>query len=276
MTPSNSTNPLGRGRKRKILVADDSITIQKLVNLTLAGTDFEIITALDGHDAKNKIKRMKPEIVLLDAKLREVSGIKICTEMKRDKDQKMIRVVLLRANITQAEKDTMSKAGADGYLDKPFDSKALWIILQGLTTGLEEVSGPKVMDSEDTTSKTQAPQSGPFSSYRETDKQVTGDPHSRLHSAATEILTPPPPVPPPPPVSVAVETPAVPEDTEEQPVKFSMSEDSPPDFNTGEVTNRISYDTLAREEIRSWIEKYLPPMAERLLKDEISRLFQKK
>jgi len=269
MTPSNSSNPLGRGRKRKILVADDSITIQKLVNLTLAGTEFEIITALDGHDAKNKIKRMKPEIVLLDAKLREVSGIKICTELKRDKDQKAIRVILLRANLSKEETDTMSKAGADGYLDKPFDSKALWGMLQGLSGGFEESSAPKTVDSEETTSKTPAPKSGPFSSYRETDKQVSGDPHSRLHSIAAEILPGTFGTPEPMPVATS-------EDTEEQPVKISLSEEPPPDFSTGEVTNRISYDSLAREEIRSWIEKYLPPMAERLLKDEISRLFQKK
>ena len=274
MTDSNLSNSLGRGRKRKILVADDSITIQKLVNLTLAGTEFEIITALDGHDAKNKIKRMKPEIVLLDAKLREVSGIKICTEMKRDKEQKSIRVFLLKGSLTKEEHDTLSKAGADGYLDKPFDSKALWGVLQGLTPRLEDSGVSKSSDYEDTTSKSQAPRSGPFSSYRETDKQVsdkqtTADPHTRLQSVPAEFLSSAGSLVPEPSAPIA-------EDTEEQAVKISLVEEPPPEFNTGEVTNRISYDSLAREEIRSWIEKNLPPLAERLLKDEISRLFQKK
>jgi DNA-binding response OmpR family regulator len=255
-------NPLTKARKRKLLIADDSITIQKLVNLTMAGTDFEVVTAFDGFDAKNKIKRLKPELVFLDAKLREISGLKLCTEIRKDKQLKNTRVILLRSNPSADEREAMAKVGPDAYLDKPFDSRALLSVIQNLAGGVEEQMEPAdKIDSEDDTKKmkipTAAPSQGPFTSFREAEKITGRDPESRLASIAAELVAGQSVTDP------QGETPAL-----------SVRED-PLDFTPGEVTNRIRYDDLAREEIRAWVERNLPLLAEEFLKQEITKMLSK-
>lgn len=275
----NST-PLSRSRKRKLLVADDSITIQKLVNLTLAGTEFEVITAFDGFDAKNKIKRLKPELILLDAKLREINGLKLCAEIRKDKQLKSVQIILMRSNPTAEEREAMAKVGPDAYLDKPFDSRALWAMIQNLTGLSEERTDPAArVDSEDDTKKVLIPAapaaaSGPFSSYREAEKTLPKDPQSRLASIAAEIDRDRHEAKGQP-VSGGEEALQAEEPSVELPPVHLRLEEAAQDSREVEVTGRIRFDELAREEIRAWIDKNLPALAEKQLKQEITKLLLK-
>jgi len=116
----------------RVLVADDSITIQKLVNLTFASTAYEVIAAADGHDALMKIRSLKPEVVFLAAELPQVDGFKICEMLRKDSAFEGIKVVILR---TSAQKDATARAkgaGADDVLLKPFDSQLLLRTVENL------------------------------------------------------------------------------------------------------------------------------------------------
>lgn len=283
-------------RKRKLLVADDSITIQKLVNLTMAESDFEVITSLDGFDARNKIKRLKPEVVLVDSQLREISGYQLCKEIRKSLDAKDTKIILMKS---PGEKEMDSPSEADKHLVKPFDSRALWLAVQDLVGGLESPLKKSLDQSEEDTVKKAVP-AGPFSSFREAESKAFGDPEFRLASVAAEVLPeaftlpskPAAPTPaqpePPPPVAAPAKAAKVPEParhlpdrpaydiTDEQPLPKDVLKSPPVDFDTGEVTSRIDYESLAREEIKAWAARNLPEMAERFLKDEIARILQSK
>lgn len=181
---------MNRAKKRRVLVADDSITIQKLVNLTLAGTDFEVITALDGYDASMKVKRMKPEVVLIDAELREVSGADLCRTIKEEGDLDETKIILMRGNITS---DEAAEIQADVTLDKPFDSKLLLNAINNLmmeeeTTRVrapESIVEPTVVgqvdqveEHDEEPTKNEAPPTGdgPFSSFSQAEQSQAPEP----------------------------------------------------------------------------------------------------
>ncbi len=81
--------------KRKLLLADDSITIQKVVNLTFADEGIEVITASDGDTAMKKFVEATPDLVMADVNMPGLDGYRICEMIKQDDETKQIPVILL-------------------------------------------------------------------------------------------------------------------------------------------------------------------------------------
>ena len=118
-----------------ILLADKSITIQKIVELTFADEDFVIRCVNDGHTALEVIPQIRPDIILADIGLPGVSGYDLCTTLRTDSaftDFKSIPLILL-AGIYETMDEERAKqveervknVGASDYLSKPFDSQLL-------------------------------------------------------------------------------------------------------------------------------------------------------
>jgi len=108
--------------KRKLLLADDSITIQKVVNLTFADEEIEVITASDGNAAMEKFAEARPDLVMVDVNIPGLNGYEICEQIKQNTDTQKIPVVLLVGSFEPFDEDRARRAGADDYLTKPFQS----------------------------------------------------------------------------------------------------------------------------------------------------------
>lgn len=108
--------------KRKLLLADDSVTIQKVVNLTFADEDFEVITVSDGDAAMAKFVEFVPDLVLVDVNMPGADGYKICEMIKQDDETKHIPVILLVGSFEPFDEAEARRVGADDYLTKPFQS----------------------------------------------------------------------------------------------------------------------------------------------------------
>ncbi len=108
--------------KRKLLLADDSITIQKVVNLTFADEGIEVVTAGDGDAAMKKFVESQPDLVMADVNMPGVDGYKICEMIKQDDETKNIPVILLVGSFEPFDEEEARRVGADGYLTKPFQS----------------------------------------------------------------------------------------------------------------------------------------------------------
>ncbi len=106
--------------KRKLLLADDSITIQKVVNLTFADEDFEVISVGDGNSAMDKLREDSPDLVLADVNMPGLNGYEICEKIKAA-DQNL-PVILLVGSFEPFDEDEAKRVGADDYLTKPFQS----------------------------------------------------------------------------------------------------------------------------------------------------------
>src|SRR5574341_1885658 len=109
----------------KILLADDSITIQKVIELTFSDEDFELHTVGNGQKAIDEIRSIMPHIVLCDIIMPEKNGYEVCEFIKSSPDLKHIPVLLLTGAFEPFDQERARQAGCDGFLAKPFEPQTL-------------------------------------------------------------------------------------------------------------------------------------------------------
>ncbi|MDQ3282350.1 MAG: response regulator [Acidobacteriota bacterium] len=110
---------------KKILLADDSITIQKVVELTFSDGDYEVTAVNNGAKAVQKLADMRPDIILSDIIMPEKNGYEVCEFVKSHPDFRNIPVVLLTGTFEPFDPDRAEKAGCDAVVTKPFESQSL-------------------------------------------------------------------------------------------------------------------------------------------------------
>lgn len=110
---------------KKILLADDSITIQKVVELTFSEGDYQVVCVGNGAQALKKLSEARPDVVLLDVIMPEKNGYEVCEQIKRNPATSGIPVLLLTGTFEPFDRKRADQAGANGHLTKPFESQAL-------------------------------------------------------------------------------------------------------------------------------------------------------
>ncbi len=110
---------------KTILLADDSITIQKVVELTFSEADYRVVSVSTGGQALKKVAEVRPDIVLLDVIMPEKNGYEVCEQLKRSPTTSGIPVLLLTGTFEPFDKKRADAAGANGHITKPFESQAL-------------------------------------------------------------------------------------------------------------------------------------------------------
>ncbi len=110
---------------KKILLADDSITIQKVVELTFSDGDYEVSAVNNGAKAIQKLSEMRPDIILSDIIMPEKNGYEVCEYVKSHPEYRNIPVVLLTGTFEPFDPDRAEKAGCDAVVTKPFESQSL-------------------------------------------------------------------------------------------------------------------------------------------------------
>ncbi|MBN2224637.1 MAG: response regulator [Deltaproteobacteria bacterium] len=110
---------------KKILLADDSVTIQKVVSITLAHEDFDLTIVDNGSKAISKAKEIKPDVILLDVVMPDKDGYQVCQEIKGNADLKDIPIILLTGTFEPFDADRAAEVGADDFIKKPFESHTL-------------------------------------------------------------------------------------------------------------------------------------------------------
>ncbi|MBW7957247.1 MAG: response regulator [Deltaproteobacteria bacterium] len=110
---------------RKILLADDSITIQKVISITFASEDYELVIAGDGDTALRKARETKPDLVIADIAMPGKSGYELTAAIKSDPEFRNIPVLLLAGTFEPLDKNEAMRVGADDSIIKPFESQDL-------------------------------------------------------------------------------------------------------------------------------------------------------
>ncbi|MEO6333890.1 MAG: response regulator [Pyrinomonadaceae bacterium] len=108
--------------KRTLLLADDSVTIQKVVNLTFADEGIDVVTVGDGDSAVEKISEIAPDILLLDVHMPGLSGYQICEMVRANPETKDLPVILLVGSFEPFDENEAARVGANAFLTKPFQS----------------------------------------------------------------------------------------------------------------------------------------------------------
>lgn len=102
----------------KILVVDDSPALLELYDFTLSSEGHKVETAKDGVDALNKIKKEKPDLILLDILMPNKDGFETLEELKKEKETSSIPVLLLTNVDEQSKVEHGMKLGATDYIVK--------------------------------------------------------------------------------------------------------------------------------------------------------------
>ena len=108
--------------KRTLLLADDSVTIQKVVNLTFADEGIDVVTVGDGDTAMQKIYEIGPDVVLADVHMPGLNGYQICEILRENPATFRVPVVLLVGSFEPFDESEAARVGANAYLTKPFQS----------------------------------------------------------------------------------------------------------------------------------------------------------
>lgn len=111
--------------KQRILVIDDEEDYQHLMQLILEPEGFEVITAGDGETGYQKLKEMRPDMVILDVNLPKASGYEICQKIRDEKEIGYVPVVMLTVRSKDEEQAWGLNLGCDDYITKPFEPGVL-------------------------------------------------------------------------------------------------------------------------------------------------------
>jgi CheY-like chemotaxis protein len=110
---------------KRLLLADDSLTIHRVVELTFADEDFEVISVSNGNQAIEKINSATPDIVIADVNMPEKDGYEVCAFIKNTPQFASIPVLLLKGTFEPFNQEKADSVRADGIIQKPFQSQTL-------------------------------------------------------------------------------------------------------------------------------------------------------
>jgi CheY-like chemotaxis protein len=109
--------------KRRILLADDSVTIQKVIELTFMDEDYEVRAVSNGDEAVALLPEVNPDFVIADVHMPGANGYEVCRRSKQLRPE--VPVLLLVGTFEPFDEAQARSAGADSFLKKPFDSQEL-------------------------------------------------------------------------------------------------------------------------------------------------------
>ena len=108
--------------QRKLLLADDSITIQKVINLTFADEGILVTAVGNGLTAVERLEEIAPDLVLADVHMPGLTGYEVCERVRQTPGFENIPVMLLVGSFEPFDETEARRVGADDFLTKPFQS----------------------------------------------------------------------------------------------------------------------------------------------------------
>jgi CheY-like chemotaxis protein len=124
-----------------LLLADDSVTIQRVIELTFAEEDITVIAVGDGREAIERVQSERPDIVLADIGMPERDGYEVAAFIKGTPELAHIPVLLLTGAFEPIDEGRAKAAGCDGVLVKPFEPQMVISRVKDLIAGRRPVPG---------------------------------------------------------------------------------------------------------------------------------------
>ncbi len=113
-----------------IMTADDSASVRQMVSFTLKQNGYEVVEAVDGQDALNKLSTKKVDMLLTDLNMPKMDGIGLIKGVRASTLNKFIPIVMLTTESTDAKKSEGKSAGATGWIVKPFKPEQLIAVVK--------------------------------------------------------------------------------------------------------------------------------------------------
>src|SRR5215510_9045252 len=175
----------------KLLLVEDSLSIQMLVETAFAREGFEVMVAGDALDGLHKAQTLRPDIVLADASMPGLDGFQLCQRIRQSAGGRHVPVILLTSGFAAYDKAKGERAGVTTYLAKPFEPQVLLDMVKQLVPVAPHPASPLSTRATLQPRPDGDPFEAPMSSareYAESDTPVAG----RLSTERVEARAVPP------------------------------------------------------------------------------------
>lgn len=135
---------------KRVLLIEDEVAVVELLTKRLREDGYEITAKFDGVSGLAEMKRSRPDLVILDIVLPNLSGLDVCTEIRRDPQTRNIPVLMLTGRGGEADRVAGLEVGADDYMVKPFSLRELAARVRALLRrwNREPISEPEESEPE--------------------------------------------------------------------------------------------------------------------------------
>jgi len=116
----------------RVLVVDDSLSARKSLETLLSDTGYDVMTAIDGLDALNQVRKHAPDLIVTDMEMPRMGGVELTSLLKNREETAHLPVVMITSRSTDKHRSEALEAGVDLYLTKPWSESQLLDQVEGL------------------------------------------------------------------------------------------------------------------------------------------------
>jgi two-component system chemotaxis response regulator CheY len=127
-----SVSGAGGAAMKRILTVDDSTSVRQMVSFALGKAGYEVTEAVDGKDGLDKASEGKFDLIITDLNMPNMDGIQMIEAVRKLPANGFIPILMLTTESQAAKKDAGRKAGATGWIVKPFNAEQLLATIQKL------------------------------------------------------------------------------------------------------------------------------------------------
>lgn len=121
--------------KAKIVVADDDLDLCELLEMKLRQSNYDVFTAMDGVQALEAVRTVRPSLVILDIMMPLMSGMEVLRHLKAESATADIPIILMTAKRQESDVNSGFALGVVDYIVKPFNLKDLVLQVQSVISG---------------------------------------------------------------------------------------------------------------------------------------------
>lgn len=105
---------------KTIMAVDDSASVRQMLSFTLENAGYEVVEAVDGQDAVNKLDQSAVHMMITDLNMPNMDGIDLIRSVRTKRQYKFIPIIMLTTESKDSKKQEGKAAGATGWIVKPF------------------------------------------------------------------------------------------------------------------------------------------------------------
>ena len=115
---------------KRVMAVDDSATVRKVLKATLSAAGYEVVEAVDGADALEKLTENSVDMLVTDLNMPNVDGLNLIQEVRQKPGNRFMPIIMLTSESQPEKKNAGKAAGASGWIPKPFNPDQLLAVVR--------------------------------------------------------------------------------------------------------------------------------------------------
>ncbi|TLM68466.1 MAG: response regulator [Deltaproteobacteria bacterium] len=115
---------------KRVMAVDDSATVRQVLQMTLEGAGYQVVEAVDGRDALDKLGRTTVDMMVTDLNMPNMDGIDLIRHVRQSPGNRFMPIIMLTTESQPEKKQEGKAAGASGWIVKPFKPEQLLAVVR--------------------------------------------------------------------------------------------------------------------------------------------------